>query len=1003
MTSLFDQYEQESQRSRDPVALPSSSDMGVGMGYIDMTVADDVPIFAKQTVNFKPTHRVTHLAVNNEVLVITMANNQLLRINFQKSAHSGQKAGQGPQVEEITIPSSSQYLKLIGLYLDPTGSHVLLSMARRGDQSTTSELLYLSANSNKIKQTSKLRAHEVTAVAWNEACEPGEPTTRPILLGTSRGVILETTLSADSDRKFQGSVEQYCSQLFDVGKGSHCPITGISFNRITGTDKYLILVVTWSRLYQFVGSVANADEPMRALALQHIFNVYLSIPETYIEMTSNKNACLQMYYSKPKTMPKHFGWLVDDGLFIGQIDAEQKTSGEEEQQRVGVMSGQDVVRYPTGGGVPQAFVLTEFHALLLYADHVTGISTLNQATVFDDFYNESHGKLVNIAKDSVKGTIWVIAERAIFKYRVTREERNVWQIHMEKGDYNKAKSYCADNPLHMDIILVKQADELFQTEQYEQSALLYAETQSSFEEVALKFLQVWQIEALKIFLKKKLEMLKPSEKTQITMIVMWVVELHLNQLGNLRNEGKEHSTQFRAVQDDLDAFLQLPVVSDSVKNNRGAVYDLMSSHDDKHNLIRLTIANKDFERVIRLHINKGEFIKALEILKSQNLRDLYYTFTPALLPAIPRPTVSALIEQGRHLNPSKLLPALITTQTDQTTINEIIRYLEFCVGQINCQEQAVHNYLLSLYVKHKPDRLMRYLAMQGQEASMVNYDVRYALRLCREQGGCTEACVQLSALLGLWEAAVDLALSVSVDLAQQTVAMAVARTDTTKKLWLKIAQHVVREKNDIQQAMQFLQRCELLKIEDILPFFSDFVTIDHFKDAICSSLQEYNQHIQDLKDEIEDTTKSAEVLRKEIQEFRKRYDIIEPSDTCSSCGIQLLMRPFYFFPCSHRFHGDCLVTELDSLLPDTQRHRLLELQKQLQSVGAGGGGGGGVASDAVSTGSANRSLSLRDQLKSEIDAIVASECLYCGDLIIQNIDSPFIEDKDYERIRREWE
>ena len=52
-----------------------------------------------------------------------------------------------------------------------------------------------------------------------------------------------------------------------------------------------------------------------------------------------------------------------------------------------------------------------------------------------------------------------------------------------------------------------------------------------------------------------------------------------------------------------------------------------------------------------------------------------------------------------------------------------------------------------------------------------------------------------------------------------------------------IAQHVVHEKDDIQQAMQFLQQCELIKIEDILPFFSDFVTIDHFKDAICSSLQ----------------------------------------------------------------------------------------------------------------------------------------------------------------------
>ena len=35
------------------------------------------------------------------------------------------------------------------------------------------------------------------------------------------------------------------------------------------------------------------------------------------------------------------------------------------------------------------------------------------------------------------------------------------------------------------------------------------------------------------------------------------------------------------------------------------------------------------------------------------------------------------------------------------------------------------------------------------------------------------------------------------------------------------------------RAMQFLQECSLLKIEDILPFFPDFVTIDHFKVMSC--------------------------------------------------------------------------------------------------------------------------------------------------------------------------
>lgn len=39
----------------------------------------------------------------------------------------------------------------------------------------------------------------------------------------------------------------------------------------------------------------------------------------------------------------------------------------------------------------------------------------------------------------------------------------------------------------------------------------------------------------------------------------------------------------------------------------------------------------------------------------------------------------------------------------------------------------------------------------------------------------------------------------------------------------------MEEEKDIKRAMEFLHECDLLKIEDVLPFFPDFVTIDHFK------------------------------------------------------------------------------------------------------------------------------------------------------------------------------
>ena len=84
-----------------------------------------------------------------------------------------------------------------------------------------------------------------------------------------------------------------------------------------------------------------------------------------------------------------------------------------------------------------------------------------------------------------------------------------------------------------------------------------------------------------------------------------------------------------------------------------------------------------------------------------------------------------------------------------------------------------------------------------------------------------------------------------------------------KKLWLRIARHVVEEERDVQRAMSVLQQCPggLLKIEDVLPFFPDFTTIDLFKDAISQSLQEYSHHLDALKEEMEEATKAADSLR----------------------------------------------------------------------------------------------------------------------------------------------
>lgn len=137
----------------------------------------------------------------------------------------------------------------------------------------------------------------------------------------------------------------------------------------------------------------------------------------------------------------------------------------------------------------------------------------------------------------------------------------------------------------------------FNNKQYELSAQSYAETQSRFEEVCLKFIQANQQDALKIYLRSKLDTLKPQDKTQITMIVIWVVELYLTKLEVKRLQGLEQSAAYFDIQKEFENFLALEEVADCIRTNKRTIYDLMSSHGDKSNLVKLTVINKDFEQV----------------------------------------------------------------------------------------------------------------------------------------------------------------------------------------------------------------------------------------------------------------------------------------------------------------------------------------------------------------------------------------------------------------------
>ena len=158
-------------------------------------------------------------------------------------------------------------------------------------------------------------------------------------------------------------------------------------------------------------------------------------------------------------------------------------------------------------------------------------------------------------------------------------------------------------------VWTKQASDLFDQGNFIESAKTYAKTRGSdFEAVALKFLLIDESEALLHYLKKRLEVVKSSEKTQLTMIIVWLVEIYLNKMGAKSNAPRqtvdlsedEVEAVFEALDDqtseELLEMMKIPKVADCINQNRNTFYSLLSSHGDKTNLIKFANVMNDHDR-----------------------------------------------------------------------------------------------------------------------------------------------------------------------------------------------------------------------------------------------------------------------------------------------------------------------------------------------------------------------------------------------------------------------
>jgi len=205
---------------------------------------------------------------------------------------------------------------------------------------------------------------------------------------------------------------------------------------------------------------------------------------------------------------------------------------------------------------PKAFVLTEYHAVLLYADHVRAICLLNQEQVYQEAFDEARvGKPLSIERDELTGSIYVYTVKTVFNLRVTREERNVWRIYLDKGQYELATAHAAEDPEHLQLVLCQRADAAFADGSYQVAADYYAETDKSFEEVCLKFMVLPDKRPIINYVKKRLSRVitKPMETDEldedkmniIKALVIWLIDLYLIQI-NMPDKDEEWRSSWQS-------------------------------------------------------------------------------------------------------------------------------------------------------------------------------------------------------------------------------------------------------------------------------------------------------------------------------------------------------------------------------------------------------------------------------------------------------------------------
>ena len=799
----------------------------------------------------------------------------------------------------------------------------------------------------------------IESVAWNASTPTAS--TREILVGAGDGNVYEDYIEPSSD--FLRGIEKYVKLVFKARDG---PVTGLSIEHIPGTsDVRRILVTTPNQILHFIGRIGRTGSEGSGSVYTKLFESEAPAQHEVTSGVRSANSSLVFSPDVPEDdirrdeeENKHYAWLSSQGIMYGKLlnsagsgdlgSAIFNSSKLLERTSIPASDGMSGRKKATMDPI-SAVALSQWHILCLVEGRIVALRRLDEQIIYDQIVVKTGEAALDLLADQKKNTFWLFTTRTIYEIEVKKEDRDVWKVMLKNQSFSMASQY-AKKPEQKDAVAMASGDSLISKKQYLEAAKVYGKSSRPFEQVALVFIDNAQHDALRVYLLAKIATYERSMIMQRTMVASWLVEVFMSKLNSL-DDTITTKAQLTETMNTAETYDELEAIRAEFKDfvaryqsdlDVQTTYEIISNHGREQEILSYATAINDSNYVLSHWIQRERWQEALEVLKRQSAPELFYKYSSVLME---RSSVAFVDILTRHdeLDPVKLIPALLNYNRKYSstalTQNQAVRYLNFCINSLHSKVSAIHNTLLSIYASHpsaSEHALLNYLSTHAL-SSPPPYDTDFAFRLCIQHNR-VQSAVNIYSGMGDYTSAVNLALRHDeIDLASLVADRpADGNPALRKKLWLEVAKKVIggQGTGSVKTAIDFLKRCDLLRIEDLIPFFPDFVVIDDFKEEICAALESYSRSIAALDAEMDSSAATAENIKADIKRLDRRYAIVEPGERCRICELPLLSRQFFVFPsCQHSFHSDCLGRQVVDGSGMTVQRRIRELQASISEGG----------------------------------------------------------------------